>query len=298
MRRGYAARTARPSRGTGGSQGERQTRRRVEEIDPLSLEMLTSSPLLSRMIHGVSTEWLRGDFPDNLRIAMESVLTLEAVHPPCDAPEPLVNPAVSLCSGMTASYPHVSLNGADHLEGIIPSPDLILDSLRRITPSEVRVIIVGQDPYPNPNHACGVPFQTPTGEPTFSSRKITESLLRYHHIPEREEEYEARYESWIRQGVLMLNASLTTRPRVSDAHSLTWKTSNAVGSLISLTPSDAVVLLLGSGALSVQASLLNRVELFNQHPRSPQFLGVDSFGAINAKLREKGKAEIDWTPGE
>jgi len=88
-------------------------------------------------------------------------------------------------------------------------------ALRLLAPAEVRVVILGQDPYPRPGHATGLAFSAGHGKPV-SLRRIFEVLKADRPgwtPPER-----WALEGWARQGVLLLNPVLTVEVGVVGAH--------------------------------------------------------------------------------
>ena len=97
------------------------------------------------------------------------------------------------------------LAGSDFL----PGPDAIFRALQILPPQEVRVVILGQDPYPTPGHANGLAFSvTP-------ETALPRSLLNI--FKEMDSDLDARpvngdLSHWARQGVLLLNTSLSVPP--------------------------------------------------------------------------------------
>jgi uracil-DNA glycosylase len=167
----------------------------------------------------------------------------------------------------------------------------------------VRVLVLGQDPYPNQIHATGVAFEVQGGVRTFPPTlqnifKEYESDLRY-PFPKSGD-----LSKWCEQGVLLWNAiplHVQGEP-VLDWPELRLLTEEIVGTLSQRTPAPVMVFL-GSIAREFTRNVVSPdvVCLEFSHPsprgsinsRSP-FLGSRLFSTINAKLVEKKQPTIDW----
>ena len=98
----------------------------------------------------------------------------------------------------------------------IPDPKLIFRSVE-CAPSDVKVVIVGQDPYPNPQHAMGLAFSVPAEiEVLPASLKNIYKELKADLGVIREN---GDLSGWSEQGVLLLNMSLTVLPNQTGSHS-------------------------------------------------------------------------------
>lgn len=104
---------------------------------------------------------------------------------------------------------------------ILPPPDAVFRALELTQPSDVRAVILGQDPYPTPGHAMGLAFSTaPDVRPLPRSlgniyKEMQEDLG---HIPDTGD-----LSAWARNGVLLLNSSLTVRTGDAGSHArLGW----------------------------------------------------------------------------
>lgn len=100
--------------------------------------------------------------------------------------------------------------------GAVPPPELIFRALEFFSPRETRVVILGQDPYPQPGKATGLAFGQ-TSEPSRVGDSLT-SIARAVEACGMGALADRTLESWARQGVLLLNACLTTRPDWVGAH--------------------------------------------------------------------------------
>ena len=164
---------------------------------------------------------------------------------------------------------------------------------------EVKVVILGQDPYHGPGQAMGLSFSVPDGIPAPPSLKNI--------FKEIEDELGVRMsgrtnlESWARQGVLLLNAILTVEAGKAASHSaIGWQTfTDAVIKCISDNCSGVVFMLWGNFARS-KKDLIDSGKHFvlaAAHP-SPlargAFFGCGHFATANRLLEAQGKAPIDW----
>lgn len=169
-----------------------------------------------------------------------------------------------------------------------------------LTPvDEVKVVILGQDPYHNPGQAMGLSFSVPDGVPAPPSLKniykeIESDLgIRMSGSP--------NLEGWARQGVLLLNAILTVRAGEPASHgNLGWQEfTDAVIRYISDNCEGVVFLLWGNFARSKRALIDTSKHhvLEAAHP-SPlargAFFGCRHFSQTNSILAAEGRTPIDW----
>jgi uracil-DNA glycosylase len=167
--------------------------------------------------------------------------------------------------------------------------------------SKVKVVILGQDPYHNPQQAHGLCFSVPTGVPTPPSLlNIYQELRR--DIPGFEAPRHGNLIGWARQGVLLLNAVLTVRAHNANSHKdQGWEQlTDAAVKHISDNSQNVVFLLWGSYAQKKAAAVDKKRHhlLMSTHP-SPLsahrgFLGCGHFSRCNELLKEHGKKPIDW----
>ena len=165
--------------------------------------------------------------------------------------------------------------------------------------AQVKVVILGQDPYHGPGQAHGLSFSVPEGVPAPPSLKnifkeIESDLgVRMSGYP--------NLEKWARQGVLLLNAVLTVRCGEAASHSrIGWEDfTDAVIRCISDNTDGVVFMLWGNFARS-KRDLIDRSRhhvLEAAHP-SPlargAFFGSRHFSQANHLLASQGKTPIDW----
>lgn len=164
----------------------------------------------------------------------------------------------------------------------------------------VKVVILGQDPYHEPGQAHGLSFSVQDGTPLPPSlQNIYKELQSDLGIPPAKT---GDLTPWAKQGVLLLNATLTVRSGMANSHqSLGWQTfTDHVISLLDQAKQPLVFVLWGSYARQKTALLTNPKHLILQsaHP-SPLsayrgFFGSRPFSRINQFLTENGSAPIDW----
>jgi uracil-DNA glycosylase len=183
---------------------------------------------------------------------------------------------------------------------VCPPMHLVYAALRLTPFNCVRVVLLGQDPYPGPGQAHGLSFSVAPGTPVPPSlRNIFAELCNDLGIPA------ARTGSlipWAEQGVLLLNTVLTVRAHEPGSHRRRgWErfTDAVIGAVGDGRP-RVVFMLWGSDA-QAKAGLIDlrrHVVIAAAHP-SPLsagrgFLGTRPFSRVNAALRTAGEPEIDW----
>lgn len=187
---------------------------------------------------------------------------------------------------------------------IYPPGKLIFNAFNTTPISNVKVVILGQDPYHNPGQAHGLSFSVPYGVPAPPSLvNIFKEQLTDLGIPIPKH---GNLEKWAKQGVLMLNASLTVEINKPMSHSkIGWHLfTDAVIKTISDQKDGVVFMLWGSFAKSKQ-ELIDKTKhliLTAAHP-SPLsahngFMGCKHFSKANEWLLQKVLTPIDWNLNE
>ncbi len=182
--------------------------------------------------------------------------------------------------------------------GYLPPRPQVLRALLRPF-ADVRVLLVGQDPYPTPGHAVGLSFSVAPG-----LRPLPRSLVNV--LREVRSDVGAAVDDgdlspWADQGVLLLNRVLTVAPGAAGSHRrLGWErvTDQAVRALAQ-RGGPLVAVLWGKDAQSV-APLLGDVPVVSSvHPSplsaSRGFFGSRPFSQVDARLVEQGGAPLDWS---
>jgi len=186
--------------------------------------------------------------------------------------------------------------------GWLPGPARVFAALELTPPEQVRVVILGQDPYPTPGHANGLAFSvTPETALPRSLKNIYAEL--------REDIGAAPpngdLSDWARQGVLLLNTSLSVLPGQAGAHAK-WGWEKLARQAVARAQRQRPLafILWGAHAQKALAGLPRPQDLVieSAHP-SPLsarrgFFGSRPFSRVNDWLRVRGEPVIDWTLSE
>lgn len=176
-----------------------------------------------------------------------------------------------------------------------PPGPLIFNAFNLCPFDNVKVVILGQDPYHEPGQAMGLCFSVPDGI------RIPPSLVNiYKELGVTDRSGDLTH--WAKQGVLLLNATLTVRAHLAGSHQRQgWETfTDAVIQKISEQKEHVVFILWGSYAISkrqlIDAS--RHLVLTSVHP-SPLsahrgFFGNHHFELCNSYLKQWGRGEIAW----
>ena len=205
---------------------------------------------------------------------------------------------------------------------ILPEREDIFNALRLTPPESVRVVLLGQDPYPTPGHAHGLCFSVRPGVRPLP-RSLTNIFKELRADLEAEGTGGAEgagkggeiftlaaspplsphgcLESWARQGVLMLNTVLTVRAGEANSHQKRgWEIfTDRVLAAVNALPATVVFVLWGNQAKAKRATITAArhriVESGHPSPLSARyFFGCRCFSAVNRHLAAAGREEIDW----
>lgn len=182
---------------------------------------------------------------------------------------------------------------------IYPPGSKIFNAFELTPFDNVKVVILGQDPYHGPNQAHGLSFSVPDRIPAPPSLKNI-----YKEIEEDlnvKLDKNGNLEGWARQGVFLLNAVLTVRAGEPASHSrIGWtQFTDAVIKTISDNTEGVVFMLWGNFARSkkelIDSSKHCILEAAHPSPLARgAFFGCRHFSKCNSYLISKGKAPIDW----
>ncbi len=184
---------------------------------------------------------------------------------------------------------------------VYPSPPDVFAALHLTPYADTRVLILGQDPYHGPGQAQGLCFSVPNGI------SIPPSLANIHReladdlgvaVPRH-----GNLEPWARQGVLLLNATLTVRAGQAGSHQgKGWETfTDEVIAAVNAKPEHVVFVLWGSYARKkrslIDATRHTIIESPHPSPLSAHngFFGSRPFSRANAALVAHGQQPVDWT---
>ncbi|WP_086243280.1 uracil-DNA glycosylase [Campylobacter devanensis] len=184
---------------------------------------------------------------------------------------------------------------------IYPSKDLIFNAFNLCKIENLKVIIVAQDPYHNPQEAMGLAFSVPQGVRIPPSLKNIFKELIDDINSDIFTSRSSDLTSWANQGVLLLNTALTVEQNRPASHSkIGWQIFTAgVIRVINAKFDHCVFMLWGNHAKNL-ASLIdsNRHMILKAAHPSPlargAFFGSRHFSQCNAYLLSHGKALIDW----
>lgn len=183
-----------------------------------------------------------------------------------------------------------------------PAGHNILRAFTRPMP-DVRVLIVGQDPYPTPGHAVGLSFSVAP-----EVRPIPRSLQNIYKELESDlgitRPAHGDLSPWADQGVLLLNRVLTVRSGEPGSHrGIGWEriTDAAIAGLVARDDEPLVAILWGKDAQTLETSLPDVPLIISAHP-SPMsadrgFFGSKPFSRANEYLEDLGGEPVDWSLG-
>jgi uracil-DNA glycosylase len=183
--------------------------------------------------------------------------------------------------------------------GYLPSGDSIFRAFTRPL-ADVRVLVVGQDPYPTPGHAMGLSFSVqPDVRPLPASlRNIFRELGDDVGVPTPST---GDLSPWADRGVMLLNRALTVSPGTPASHRRKgWEkvTDQAIAALVA-RGGPLVAILWGRDAQSLGPALGSVPTVRSVHPSplsaSRGFFGSKPFSTVNRLLVEQGAEPIDWT---
>lgn len=185
---------------------------------------------------------------------------------------------------------------------IIPEKDSWFNALNSSPLNQVKVVIIGQDPYPTPGHAHGLSFSVkPDVKPLPKSLlNINKELLSDLDI---DNSHTGNLQQWAEQGVLLLNAVLTVESGNANSHQgRGWeKFTDAVIQTINENTNNTVFILWGAYAQKKGALINDKKHhiIKSAHP-SPLsayrgFWGSKPFSKTNQYLIDSGKVPINWS---
>lgn len=185
---------------------------------------------------------------------------------------------------------------ANHI--VYPPGKLIFNAFEQCAFDDTKVVIIGQDPYHGAGQANGLSFSVNEGvaiPPSLRNifKEINADLGK--PIPKS-----GNLERWAKQGVMLLNATLTVRKDTAGSHQKKgWeKFTDAIIKIISDKKENVVFMLWGKYAQDKGAVIDTQKHLVLKAPHpSPLAKGFDGnkhFSQANEYLKAKGMAEIDW----
>lgn len=222
----------------------------------------------------------------------------------CDAPEDVTRTTEGLLH---------KVEGMRDEQVIYPPQEDILNALAWTSPRDVRVVILGQDPYHEPGQAMGLSFSVHRDQKLPPSlRNIYKELVADLGCAQPPT---GDLSNWARQGVLLLNTTLTVREHAANSHSkLGWQTlTDYVVRRCCELPQPIVFLAWGAHAIKMVSQSMeatgaceatHKYCLASTHPSPlsanraakgvPAFMGSRPFSQANELLASCGQRPIDW----
>lgn len=193
---------------------------------------------------------------------------------------------------------------------IYPEHTNIFHALQLVQPTEVKAVIIGQDPYHGEHQANGLAFSVNDGiKIPPSLRNIFTELNNDLGLPIPST---GNLEPWAAQGVLLLNSVLTVESGKAGSHQyLGWqRVTQEILNICLELPQPIVFIAWGAFAHRIVDGLpfegkLNKFRIYSSHPsplgayssagNHPAFIGSRPFSKTNELLAEAGSSTIDWT---
>lgn len=206
------------------------------------------------------------------------------------------------------AWPALQERLAQETRPCAPAPENVFRALRLTPPEAARVVILGQDPYPQAGRSVGLAFSFPPGErPRHSLANILSELRADTGL----ERADGDLSGWAAQGVLLLNAVLTVPLGLPHGH-YGWGWEAVTGALLRRLAlrREVIFVLWGKDAIGLAEPILQAAGrsgehvIRSSHPSGnsrfrgvqgyPPFAGSRPFSRIDAWLEEMGEPPIDW----
>ena len=188
---------------------------------------------------------------------------------------------------------------------VYPPRDMVFQAFKLTKPSDLKVVIIGQDPYHNPGQAMGLSFSVPRG------LDLPPSLVNIYKEIEKDIGIKMNYANgdltpWAKQGVLLLNAYLTVQADKPLSHKRKEYDDFIADTMAYLDKLEQpMVLMLWGGFAKKYKSMIHRqnhliLEAAHPSPLSANrggWFGMRLFSKCNNYLEENGVDSIDWLIG-
>lgn len=178
--------------------------------------------------------------------------------------------------------------------GFLPTTDAIFKAFK-LPPDQVKVLILGQDPYPNARDAMGLAFSVGQNQRLPASLKNIFIELQDDLNIKRSD---GDLSDWLDQGVMLLNMSLTVMPGVPASHSkIGWQ--KFTQPVVEYLANKGVIGILWGNQAQEMGKYFKIGNSFSAPHPSPLsvyrgFFGSKPFSKVNDRLNEKGVAPIQW----
>lgn len=179
---------------------------------------------------------------------------------------------------------------------IYPLKENVFKAFELTSPDEVKVVLLGQDPYHTPGQAQGLAFSLPDNAPTQPSMR---NILKELESDLGESRHSQDLTSWGEQGVLLLNASLTVKEGQPNSMAKDWEqVTRWFIEAINNLPQPIVFILWGKSAKSFMPMIEHKDIIHSAHPSpfsaSRGFFGSKPFSKTNELLEKHNIKGIDW----
>ena len=183
---------------------------------------------------------------------------------------------------------------------LCPHPDNIFKAFELCKYNNLKVVILGQDPYPQKDIATGIAFGNSTDEISPSLNILKESCIDF-TIPHNSIIFDNSLESCCKQGVLLLNSALTCELNKPGSHTMLWRP--FIKKLLinlSYRESGLIYILLGDNAKTFEPYINNKYNwvLKEKHPsyyaRMNKLMPSTIFKETNKILKDNYNLKINW----
>ena len=183
---------------------------------------------------------------------------------------------------------------------LCPHPDNIFKAFELCKYNNLKVVILGQDPYPQKDIATGIAFGNSTDEISPSLNILKEACVDF-TIPHNSIIFDNSLESWCKQGVLLLNSALTCELNKPGSHTMLWRPF-IKKLLINLSYRELglIYILLGDNAKTFEPYINNKYNwvLKEKHPsyyaRMNKLMPSTIFKETNKILKDNYNLKINW----
>lgn len=183
---------------------------------------------------------------------------------------------------------------------LCPHPDNIFKAFELCDYNNLKVVILGQDPYPQKGIATGIAFGNSTDEISPSLNILKESCIDF-TIPHNSIIFDNSLESWSKQGVLLLNSALTCELNKPGSHTMLWRPFiKKLLTNLSYRESGLVYILLGDNARTFEPFIDSKYNwiLKEKHPsyyaRINKSMPSTIFKETNKILKDNYNLKINW----
>lgn len=183
-----------------------------------------------------------------------------------------------------------------------PASNKIFRAFWECNYSELRVVIVGQDPYPQPGIAQGIAFANAPTKGWSPSLQVIENTLQGDDLPFHA--FDPMLIDWCRQGVLLINSAFTVEVNKIGSHTMLWRPFVAkLLENLAIKKPNVVFVLLGSQAQSFTPYIAKHGCTIIEAPHPAYYVRTGSdyypekdnpFTKIDKALAEKGETPIIW----